>query len=180
VSLFRTMLREVTADQLRGLGRFHKVFNARAPNITRNDLPALKVWTPDDSLENLSIGVPELRGNLSLILQVVIEGIEDEANARTADDLCESVIHHLLEDGNWLRFMNRVLSVETVIETSTEGEMRTVTATITMNLQYGDIYITRIMDYLDRSHIKLPIPGQPEPPAGEDKQAIEFEVEHQR
>jgi hypothetical protein len=175
--LFRTAIREVTVQQLREQGRFHRVFNARAPNVTRADLPAMKIWTPFDNGENLSIGVPEMRGTLTLILQVVIEGTEDEKNARTVDDLCESVLHLLLEDGVWLRFMNRVLTVETDIESNTEGEMRTVVATITLSLQYGDIYVTRIIDYLDRAHVTVPLPGQPETPDGKPDQAVEFDVE---
>jgi hypothetical protein len=178
--MFRTAIRELTVAQLRELGRFHSVFNARAPNISRADLPAIKVWTPDDTGDNLSIGNPELLGTLSLVLQIVIEGTEDETNVRTVDDLCESVVHLLLEDGPWLRCMNRVLSVATTIESNTEGEMRTVTATITMSLQYGDIYITRIIDYLDRMHFTLPLPGQPETPDGKPDQAVDFDVELQR
>jgi hypothetical protein len=178
--LFRTAIRRVTAAMLTELGRFHKVFNARAPVITRDDLPCLKLWTPDDAGENLSIGAPELRGTCSLILQIVIEGTEDEANAETADDLCESVVHLLLEDSIWLNFMSRVLTVDTAIESNTEGEMRTINATITITLQYGDIYTTRILDYLDTQHYTLPIPGQPEPPPGEQKTAIEFEVVNPR
>jgi hypothetical protein len=180
MTLFRTLLREVTVKQLRELGRFQKVFNAHAPVIMRDDLPALKVWTPDDSQENISIGAPELLGNLTLAMQIVIEGEEDEANVRYADDLCDAVVHNLLEDSIWLQFMNRVLSLGTSIETNTEGEMRTVTATITMNIAYGDLSVTRIVDYLDREHYKLPIPGQPEPPPGEAKEVVEFEVTYPR
>ena len=178
--LFRTALRELTVKELLDLGRFKRVFNARAPNISRDDLPCVKVWTPDDNGENLSIGNPELRGNLSLVMQIVIEGAEDEANIRTVDELCEAVLHLLLEDGIWLQYMDRVLSVSTSIEMNTEGEMRTLTATMTMMLQYADVYVTRIIDYLDREHYSLPIPGQPEPPPGEDKHAVEFDVTYPR
>jgi hypothetical protein len=178
--MFRTALRELTVQQVTALGRFHRVFNARAPNITREDLPCLKVWTPDDSGENLSIGSPELRGNLTLNMQIVIEGAEDEVNIRAVDDLCESVMHLLLEDGVWLQYMERVLSVGTTIETNTEGEMRTLTATMGFQVQYADVYVTRIIDYLDRLHWTLPVPGQPEPPPGEQRHAVEFEQEFPR
>jgi hypothetical protein len=178
--MFRTAIRELTVKELTGLGRFERVFNARAPGIGRADLPACKVWTPDDSADNLSIGNPELRGNLSMVVQVVTEGVEDEQNIRAVDDLCEAVMHQLLEDGVWLQYMDRVLSVSTSIESNTEGEMRTVTATIAFQLQYADIYVTRIIDYLDREHYTLPVPGQPEPPPGEDKHAVEFEVTYPR
>jgi hypothetical protein len=178
--MFRTHIREITAAQLRALGRWHTVFNARQPVITRGDLPCCKVWTPDDGGSNIGIrgGPPYTRPVCSLVVQIIIEGVEDEANARTIDDLCEAAIHHLVEDPTWLMRFNMVTEINTTVESNTEGEVRAVTATITFGLEYDMAYEPRIPDRLDRSHFTLPIPGQPEPPDGEDKAAIEFEVEH--
>jgi hypothetical protein len=173
--MFRTELREVTALQLRGLGRWHKVFCARQPVTTRDDLPYIKVWTPDDGGEGIGIrgGPYHGRPTCSLVVQVVVEGIEDEVNSRLIDEMCEAITHHLVEDPTWITRFNQITSINTTIESNTEGEMRTVFATITFEVEYEDIYVTRIPDTLDRLHTKIPIPDQPEP--GDN--AIEFDTE---
>jgi hypothetical protein len=180
--MFRTHIREVTATQLRALGRWHRVYNARQPVITRDDLPCCKVWTPDDGGENIGIrgGPPHTRPVCSLVVQIIIAGVEDEANARLIDDLCEAAINHLVEDPFWLRRFNMINDISTTIESNTEGEQRTVVATITFSIEYEVIYEPRIPDYLDTSHYTLPVPGQPTPPAGEPEHAVEFELQHPR
>lgn len=175
--MFRTGIREVTAAEAAQIGRFHRVFNARAPNVMPEDLPCLKVWTPDDNADNLSIGNPELRGNCALNMQIVIEGVEDEANARYIDDLSESLIHFFLEHPVWLRLFDRVLSVNQTIEANTEGDMRVVTNTMVFLIQYGQPCITRIIDYLDHLRMTVPVPEQPEPPAGEDEHTVEVGID---
>jgi hypothetical protein len=161
--MFRTLLREQTVKQLTELGRWHRVFNARQPVTTRDDLPYVKIWTPDDGGDGIGIrGMPyHGRPTVSLVIQVVIEGTEDEANARLIDDMCEAITHHLVEDANWIRLFNQISAINTTIESNTEGEARTVIGTMTYDVEYEDIYVTRILDDLDRLDITVPIPGQP-------------------
>jgi hypothetical protein len=167
--MFRTMLREQTAAQITELGRWHRVFNARQPLTTRDDLPYVKIWTPDDGGDGIGIrgGPYHGRPTCSLIVQIVIEGTEDEENARLIDDMCESIIHHLVEDPKWITLFNEISAINTTIESNTEGEARTVIATISFDVEYEEVYVTRILDDLDRLHVTVPIPGQPVGPDGE-------------
>jgi hypothetical protein len=177
--MFRTMLRETTVLMLRGLGRWHKVFNARQPVTTRDDLPYIKVWTPDDGGENIGIrgGPLHTRPICSLVMQIVIEGVEDEANARLIDEMCEAVIHLLVESPTYIQLFNQITNLDTSIESNTEGESRTVAATITMSVEYEVPYVTRIPDTLDRLNVTVPIPGQPSVPVGESENVIEVPIE---
>jgi hypothetical protein len=165
--LFSTHIREATVEQLTRLGLFQTVFNAREPVIVREQLPCCKVWTPREGGDNLSIGVPELRSTVDLVIQIVIEGNFDDDNAQRIDEMVERVMLYLVEDPNWLVRFERLLSLETAIETNTDGEMRTVTATMTFVLQYAYIFITRIVDRLDTLDTTVAPPEQPTGPAGE-------------
>lgn len=165
--LFRTYIREVTAERLLALGLFQTVFNARSTVLDRPDLPCAKVWTPSEGGDNLSIGVPEIRGVCELVVQIVLEGVLDEENALRSDGICERVALYLIEDPLWQVSFERLLSLNTDIDTNTEGEMRTVTATMTFSLQYNYLYITRIPDNLDAMYMTVVTPGQPLGPNGE-------------
>jgi hypothetical protein len=181
--MFRTLLREETALRLRGLGRWHKVFCARQPVTTRDDLPYIKVWTPDDTNTNEAEHPPYFVSSCGLNIQIVVEGVEDEANARLVDDMCEAVIHHLLEDGaseqGYVRHFTKVDDIATTIESNTEGEMRTVSATMIWNCQYRWVLETRIIDRLDRINTRTLVPDQPEPPPGGKKTTIDTPIEFQ-
>lgn len=163
--LFRTHIRDVTAAQIEALGLFTTVFNARAPIIVREQLPCCKIWTPSENGSNLSIGVPELRQSTTLIIQIVLEGTQDVENQRYLDELCEAVVLHLVEDPTWLVRFERLLSMGTEIETSIDGEMRTVTATITMEIQYNLLFITRVPDLLQKLNMGVVV-GDPDPAPG--------------
>jgi hypothetical protein len=162
--MFRTLIREDTARRLAAMGRWHRVFNARQPVTTRDDLPYIKVWTPDDGGDRINIrsGLYHARPMCSLNVQVVIEGVVDEDNARLIDDMCEAVLHGLLEDPVWIMQFNQVSSVNTSIESNTEGEARTVQANIIFAIEYEEIYQPRIIDDLDRLQVTVPVPGQPD------------------
>ena len=169
--LFRTHIREVTASRLLALGLFHTVFNARSIVLDRPDLPCAKVWTPSEGGDNLSIGVPEIRSVCQLVVQIILEGPLDEENARRSDDICERVALYLIEDPAWQVMFERLLSLNTEIDTNTEGEMRTVTATMTFSLQYNYLYITRIPDNLETLDTVFVPPDQPPGPTGEPGEA---------
>jgi hypothetical protein len=177
--MFRTMLREQTARQITELGRWHRVFNARQPVTTRDDLPYVKIWTPDDGGDGIGIrGMPyHGRPTCSLVIQIVIEGVEDETNARLIDDMCEAITHHLLEDAAWITLFNEVSALNTTIESNTEGEARTVIATMTFDVEYEEVFVTRILDDLDRLHTTVPIPRQPPTPDGSVGNTIEVPIE---
>jgi hypothetical protein len=111
------------------------------------------------------------------VMQIVIEGVIDEVNARLIDDMCEAVIHLLVEDGRYLQLFNWITDISTTIESNTEGESRTVAATITFSVEYEEVYVTRVPDTLDRIQLTVPIPGQPAVPAGEKENAIDIPIE---
>jgi hypothetical protein len=176
--LFRTHIRRVTVDRLRTLGLFESVFDARSPVIVREQLPCCKVWTPSEGGDNLSIGVPEIRGVCDLIVQIVVEGVQDEEVTARSDDLCERVALFLIEDPMWQVQFERLLALNTEIETNAEGELRTVTATMSFSLQYNYLYITRIPDNLETMDVVVVPPMQPDGPAGEPGEAnVRFVVE---
>src|SRR5262245_25470665 len=182
MALFRTTLREATVSMLMQMGRFQEVFNARAPVIMRDHLPCARVWIPSDTMDNLAIRgtVTEARGHCSMHIQIVIEGPDDVANARTLDEHCDAVLYHLLEDAIYLRLFQTVSSYSTDIETNVEGETRTLSATMRLEVEYGVAYETKIPDYLDLSWMKVPIPGQPTPPAGQEPHDVEIQTTYPR
>lgn len=153
--LFRTHIREVTVDALSRLGLFKEVFNSRETVIVREQLPCCKVWTPREGGPSISIGVPNFRATTDLVLQIVIEGNHDEINALVIDELCETVILFLVESAYWQTQFEYITNLETEVETNTEGEMRTVTATITFTLQWNYLFITRIHDELETVTTKV-------------------------
>ena len=119
--------------------------------------------------------MPEIRQVTDLILQIVIEGTEDEANARQIDGMCEATINWLVESPYWQREFERLVALGTEIETSTEGEMRTVTATITFSLQYNYLFITRVPDLLHTMDVRVPvIPGGETAGPGTSEQEVHF------
>jgi hypothetical protein len=147
--LHRTNIRHFTAEMLTATGWFNEVFQSRETVIVREQLPCCKVWTPREGGPNISIGVPELRSTTDLVVQIVMEGSEDLDLSDEIDARCWDVMILLVESPAWQKAFERLVSMETEIETNTEGEVRTVTATITFVVQHAYVFITRIRHDLE-------------------------------
>ncbi len=126
-------LRQETVERLAEVPAFRHVFNSRQPQLRRDLLPALRVYT-STTAQGLSISIPEFRATAQLVVQVVADDITDARSAETVDSLCEAVKTRLLCDPSWLVLFERVLSIDTEIERNVEGESRTTVATMTFAL----------------------------------------------
>jgi hypothetical protein len=127
-------LRQGTVDRLASVPVFRQVFDARQPQLRRDMLPALRVYTTAASAQARSINIPDFLTTTTLVVQLVAEDITDARGAETVDTLCEAVKARLLCDPSWLVLFERVSAIDTEIERSVEGESRTTVATMTFAL----------------------------------------------
>jgi hypothetical protein len=149
-------LRQETVERLAEVPAFRRVFDSRQPQLRRDLLPALRVYT-STTAQGLSISIPEFRATAQLVVQVVADDITDARSAETVDSLCEAVKTRLLCDPSWLVLFERVLSIDTEIERNVEGESRTTVATMTFALQYSEVYEPVIPDWLEKVRIDVDV-----------------------
>jgi hypothetical protein len=153
---YLTTLRQETVERLAGLPVFKHVYDSRLPQLKRELLPALRVYTSATS-QGLSISIPEFRTTAALVVQIVCEDTTDAKIAERVDRYCELVKARLLRDGKWLQLFERVLSIDTDIERSVEGESRTTTATLTFSLQYTEAWEPYVPDWLESMKIEIDV-----------------------
>src|SRR5580704_363675 len=151
-----TKLRHETIERLTALPFFKHVYDSRLPQLRRDLLPALRVYTSASS-QSLSISIPEFRTTASLLIQIVCEDTTDAKIAERVDRYCELVKARLLRDGKWLQLFERVLSIDTEIERSVEGEWRLTTATLTFSLQYTEAWEPFVPDWLESMKIEVDV-----------------------
>jgi hypothetical protein len=149
-------LRQQTVERLSDVAAFRQVFDSRQPQLRRDMLPAVRVYT-STTAQGLSISIPEFRATAQLIVQIVADDITDARSAARVDELCEAVKTRLLCDPKWLVLFERVLSIDTEIERNVEGESRTTVATLTFALQYTEIYEPVIPDMLEHLHVDVDV-----------------------
>jgi hypothetical protein len=109
---YLTTLRHETVERLSGLPSFKQVYDSRLPQLKRDLLPAIRVYTSTSS-QGLSISIPEFRTTAALAVQIVCEDTTDAKIAERVDRYCEVVKARLLRDGKWLQLFERVLTIET-------------------------------------------------------------------
>jgi hypothetical protein len=154
---YLTTLRQETVSRIATLpGVFKRVYDSRLPAITREELPAVRIYTAAAS-QGLSISIPEFRTIAQLVIQIICEDITDAAIAERVDVYCDIVKARLLSDGAWLQLFERVLSIETEIERSVEGEWRSTVATLTFGIQYTEAWPPYIPDWLETVRIKVDV-----------------------
>ena len=154
---FLSELRQQTVERLQTLpGVFRGVYDSRLPQLKRELLPAIRVYTASVA-QGLSISIPEFRCTAALVIQIVTEDFTDPALAERLDRYCDIVKSRLLSDGDWLQIFERVLGIETEIDRQIEGEYRTTTATLTFNIQYTEAWEPYVPDWLEtvRTHIDM-------------------------
>lgn len=133
------IIRQETVERLAEIAAFRHVYDSRQPQLRRDMLPAVRVYTSSTS-QGLSLSQPEFRTTTNLVIQIVGEDITDARTAETVDELCERVRERLFWDGTWLTLFERVLSVETEVDRNVDGEWRSTTATLTIALQCTEAY----------------------------------------
>jgi len=132
-------IRQGTVERLAELPAFKHVFDARQPQLRRDYLPAIRVYTSATS-QGLSLSYPEFRRTTALVVQIVCEDITDATTAERADELAEEVKWRLFGDGTWLTLFERVLSYDQEVDRNVEGEWRSTSVTLTFNLQCSEAY----------------------------------------
>lgn len=146
---FLTQLRQETVARLNTLTPvFRGVYDSRLPQLRRELLPAVRVYTASTS-QGLSISIPEFRSTAALVIQIVCEDFTDPALAERIDRYCDLIKGRLLSDASWLTIFERVLSIETELDRSVEGEWRLTTATLTFGIQYTEVWEPYIPDWLE-------------------------------
>jgi hypothetical protein len=152
-------IRQETVNRLSELPAFRRVYDARMPQLRRDMLPAVRVYT-SATAAGLSISIPEFRTTTTLIVQIIAEDITDAATALKIDELCEAAKVRLLCDGKWLQLFERVLSIDTEVDRNIEGEWRNSVATMTFSLQCTEAYEPEIPDWLDKISLRRATNGR--------------------
>jgi hypothetical protein len=150
-------LRQGTVDRLASVPVFRQVFDSRLPQLRRDMLPALRVYTTAAAAQGRSLNIPDFLTTTTLIVQLVAEDITDARSAEIVDTLCEAVKTRLLCDPSWLVLFERVSAIDTEIERNVEGESRTTIATITFSLQVSEYYEPVIPDRLEKIRIDIDV-----------------------
>jgi hypothetical protein len=149
-------LRQETVERLSQVPLFRRVFDSRQPQLRRDMLPAVRIYTAATA-QGLSISIPEFRVTENLVVQIVAEDITDARSAARVDLLCEAAKERLLCDPKWLVLFERVLSIDTEIERNIEGESRTTIATLTFSLQCTEAYEPVIPDRLEKIKVDVDV-----------------------
>jgi hypothetical protein len=143
-----TKLRKETIARLIALPQFPRVYDSRLPQLKRELLPALRVYTNSANYQGRSISIPDFKTTAHLIIQVICEDITDALIAERMDLYCELVKVCLMSDGKWLQLFERLLTIDIEIDRSVEGEWRLTTATIDFALEYSCSYEPVVPDWL--------------------------------
>jgi hypothetical protein len=142
VGIWHSALRQVTTDLLAELPFFAgNVFNSRLPALRRELLPCARIYTATDQRASVSQmnSTSGFNGQSQLVIQVTVEASADPAVSELLDLYCEAVELKLLQSQAWLCNIALIPSIDTLFETDVQGEMRTVTASITFTLKYLDL-----------------------------------------
>jgi hypothetical protein len=151
------MIRQETVSRLQSLPNiFANVYDSRLPQITRELLPAVRVYSGATS-QGLSISIPEFRTTAQLLIQIIAEDTNDPALAERMDRYADIVKARLLSDSTWLTLFERVLSMDTEYDRHVEGEWRTTTATIQFNIQYTEAWEPFVADWLQSVSLKVDV-----------------------
>jgi len=132
-------LRQETVARLAQVPAYKRVYDARQPQLRRDMLPAVRVYTSATS-QGLSLTIPEFRTTTNLVVQIVCEDITDAATAERADELAEIAKWQLMGDGTWLTLFERILSLDHEVDRNVEGEWRSTSVTLTFAIQCTEAY----------------------------------------
>lgn len=154
---YLTTLRHETVARLAELPAFKHVYDSRLPQMKRELLPAIRVYTNTTNQVGRSISIPDFLSTAHLLVQVICEDITDARIAERVDRYCEVVKCRLLSDGEWLKIFERVLSIDTEIDRNVEGEWRLTTATLDFALQYSCAWEPDIRDWLETVHLDVDV-----------------------
>jgi hypothetical protein len=154
---FITKLRQETVARLVDLGIFRNVYDSRLPQMKRELLPAVRIYTNSANQLGRSISIPDFLTTAHLLVQIICEDTTDAAIAERMDVYCEVVKGKLLCDGKWLQLFERVATIDTEIERTVEGEWRLTTATLDFGLQYSCAYEPVVPDWLQTVHMKVDV-----------------------
>lgn len=154
---YLTKMRQGTVERLASLPVFKGVYDSRLPQLKRELLPAVRVYTTSQNMVGLSLSIPDFRTTAHLLVQIVCEDITDALIAERIDRYVEIVKARLLTDGEWLQLFERVLSIDTDVERNIEGESRLTYATLDFAVQYTCAWETYVPDWLESLDIRVDV-----------------------
>lgn len=154
---YLTTLRQETVRRLAELSAFPRVYDSRLPQLKRELLPALRVYTNSASHQGRSLSIPDFKTTAHLIVQIVCEDITDVTIAERIDVYCELVKNRLLCDGKWLQLFERIATIDLEIDRSVEGEWRLTTATLDFGFEYSCSFEPVVPDWLLAVHMKVDV-----------------------
>jgi hypothetical protein len=155
---YLTMLRQETVKRLAELTTvFPRVYDSRLPQLKRELLPAIRVYTNSAAHLGRSISIPDFRTTAHLIVQIICEDITDAAIAERIDVYCEVVKNKLLCDGKWLQLFERCETLDLEIDRNVEGEWRLTTATLDFGVTYSCSYEPVVPDWLLTVGLKVDV-----------------------
>lgn len=150
--LFRNQVRDtaqqilIAANTLAGA----KVFTTRSQPVAGGEPPLLLLYSPVEKGESLgAAGIPRFRSVLTLVIQPMVSGTDDEEVGAALDLLCEQAINTLLSSPQFLtippcdgkgRAIEDFKFLHTTSEVKQNGQDFLGSAVIQLGIQYLDAY----------------------------------------
>jgi hypothetical protein len=154
---YLTTLRQETVRRLAELAAFPRVYDSRLPQLKRELLPAIRVYTNNANHVGRSISIPDFLTTAVLTVQIVCEDITDATIAERMDIYVELVKNRLLCDGEWLQLFEKVTGLAVDLDRNVEGEWRLTTATMEFALEYSCSYEPVVPDWLVTVGMKVDV-----------------------
>lgn len=152
--LFRNRIRDLAVEILIAENTLAgaKVFKTRAQPIRGGEPPLLLIFSPTEKGEGMGAGVTRFRSVLTLVMQPIVSGGDDEAVGADLDLLCGQAVDALLTSQDFLRIppedgVGRAIEEFKFLHTATkvehDGKEFVGSGVIQLGIQYVDRYAPR-------------------------------------
>lgn len=156
----RKLIREAVIARLKqaGTAAEDRIFGSRVRSIKEKELPCILVYTKQESAE-VSIEAPrEFKRDLTVTLELIVQGDTETDVDDALDDLAEQVEYAIFREETFGGVVSDVLLGETEIEILSEGERPVGGAKISLTMPYyqqmpGDQ--TGALEALETVNIKI-------------------------
>ncbi len=116
-----------------------RVYGPRLTKIPDEDCPCLLVYVASSDDDNISASYPKFRCKTAIAVECMARGGSDEVVSEQANVLGEAVDAALLQDSEWVRQFERVLSRSYDQFVSSEGNKRMCVVKLVYTVQYVEM-----------------------------------------
>lgn len=116
-----------------------RVYGPRITKIPDDDCPCLLVYVANSDDDNISASYPKMRCRTAIAVECIARGGSDETVSEQANVLGEAVDAALLQDLEWVKKFERVLSRSYDQFVSSEGSKRMCVVKLVYTVQYTEM-----------------------------------------